>query len=191
MSNGLANRCLWIHADRSKLLPEGGGQAEYSAPLKRLRDAVRAARSRNELRRAPEASVLWGRIYTALSVPPADSMGDILSRGEAQVMRLALLFALLDEATYIACEHLQAALCLWRYAEASTQHIFAEVCISPKALRLWEALGRGPHTLTQIHALFNRNITRSELHALLQELAPRIEILGDDTQRGERIVQRR
>jgi len=192
MSNGLANRCLWLHADRSKLLPEGGGRPEYSAPLQRLRDAVRAARSRNEVCRAPDASVLWTRIYTALSEPPAGSLGDILCRAEAQVMRLALLFALLDESTHIACEHLQAALALWRYAETSARHIFAEVCVSPKAVRLWEALQRGPMTLSEIHAFFNRNISRRELQALLEELAPRIEVLpGKDTQRGERVVRRK
>lgn len=192
MSNGLANRCLWIHADRSKLLPEGGGRPEYSAALQRLRDAVRAARSRNEIRRAPDAAVLWERIYTALSEPPAGSMGDILCRAEAQVMRLALLFALLDESTHIACEHLQAALVLWRYAESSAQHIFAGVCVSPKALRLWEALGERPMTISEIYHFFSRNISRKELHVILQELAPRIEVLPvEGSPNGERMVRRK
>jgi hypothetical protein len=192
MSNGLGNRCLWLHADRSKLLPEGGGTPDYGPALEQLRAAVQAARVRNQVKRDKPAAAMWARIYTELSEPPAGRLGEMLSRGEAQVLRMALLFALLDGSSQILCPHLHAALTLWRHLEACTRHIFAEVCLSPKALRLWDALAHGPLNFTQIHTLFQRNLRPGEVDTLLRELAGRIEVLpGNSANAKEVVVVRR
>lgn len=191
MSNGLANRCLWLHADRSKLLPEGGGTPEYRSPLERIRTAVQSARVRNEVKRDRDATRLWANIYAELSEPPAGRLGDLLCRGEAQVMRLALLFALLDESKHIHCDHLNAALTLWQYIEACTKHIFADVCYSAKGQRLWNALQHRPLTFTDIHTLFSRNLRSGELEQLLKELAPRIEVQPTKNNGGEVLVRAR
>ncbi len=174
MSNGLANRCLWIHADRSKLLPEGGGTPDTTELTESLRSAVRAARARGEVQRDVEARDLWHAMYTQLSEPPPGRMGEILSRAEAQVMRIALLLALLDQADFIGKQHLEAALAFWRYCEASAAHIFAGTFADPKAAKIWEALGNGPLTMTKVHELFGRNAPKPEIEAALAELAPMI-----------------
>jgi Protein of unknown function (DUF3987) len=176
MSNGLANRCLWIHADRSKLLPEGGGTPDTAELTESLRAAVRAARARGEVQRDVEARALWHAMYKELSEPPPGRMGEILSRAEAQVMRMALLLALLDQADFIGKQHLEAALAFWRYCEASAAHIFAGTFADPKAAKIWEALGNGPLTMTKVHELFGRNASKPEIEAALAELAPMIEI---------------
>jgi hypothetical protein len=46
-------------------------------------------------------------------------LGALTARAEAQVIRLALLFALLDKEGSIGVAHLKAALAFWRYCEAS------------------------------------------------------------------------
>lgn len=176
MSNGLANRCLWIHADRSKLLPEGNGSADTRRLCESLRAAVSAARERGEVQRDEAARLLWHEIYAELSEPPPGRMGEILSRAEAQVMRIALLLALLDQADFIGKQQLEAAVAFWRYCEASAAHIFAETFGDPRAAKIWEALGNGPRTLTQVHELFGRNASKSEIEAALAELAPMIVI---------------
>ena len=176
MSNGLANRCLWIHADRSKLLPEGGGTPDTAKLIESLRAAVRAARARCEVQRDEEARILWREMYSQLSEPPPGRMGEILSRAEAQVMRIALLLALLDESAFIGKRHLEAALSIWRYCEASAAHIFAGTFADPKAAKIWEALGNGPLTMTKVHELFGRNASKPEIEASLAELAPMIVI---------------
>src|SRR5438309_1857285 len=50
--------------------------------------------------------------------------GAMTSRAEAQVMRLAMIYALLDCSEAIRVEHLEAALAVWQYAEASVNHVF-------------------------------------------------------------------
>jgi hypothetical protein len=176
MSNGLANRCLWIHADRSKLLPEGGSRPDLADLIEELSAAVNAAQTRGEVRRDDEARELWGEIYTQLSEPPPGHLGEILSRAEAQVMRIALLLALLDRAVFIGKRHLEAALAFWRYCEASAAHIFAATPTNPKAARIWQALENGPLTMTQVHGVFANNASKPEIDAALAELAPKIMI---------------
>jgi len=49
-----------------------------------------------------------------------------VGRGEAQTLRLSMLYALLDGVGMIDVPHLQAATAVWRYCEASAKIIFAE-----------------------------------------------------------------
>jgi hypothetical protein len=51
-------------------------------------------------------------------------VGTLLARAEAQVLRLSMLYALLDGTATIRTEHLYAALALWEYVEASVTYIF-------------------------------------------------------------------
>lgn len=190
ISNGLANRVLWIYADRERLLPEGGSQADITAPLAQLHDAIMAARDRGQMHRDPQARELWSRLYADLSQEPPGKLGEILSRGEAQVMRLALLFALLDRAPAIESRHLQAAMAFWRYAEASTAHIFADTVTDRKALRILEALKQGPLTMSDIHKLFCNNASRADIEAALSAIAHLIMIETGGNGGGKRIQLR-
>ena len=176
MSNGLANRCLWVFSDRSKLLPDGGRVPHLADILPRLQRAVESASKRGELRRDNEARIRWQTIYAGLSEPPLGRMGEITSRAEAQVMRVALLLALLDESPSIGVSHLDAALEFWKYCETSAGYIFAGTFANPRATKIWEALAKGPHTMAMIHALFSNNASKHDIDAALEELAPLTEI---------------
>ena len=176
ISNGLANRCLWIFADREKLLSEGGSTPDLSEPLAQLHAAIITARNRGRMERETSARDLWKSMYADLSQEPPGKLGEILSRGEAQVMRLALLFALLDQSPHIASPHLEAALSLWRYCEASAAFIFADNLLSSKAAKILEALRSGAKTMSQVHDLFGRNATKAEIENALAELSTRIVI---------------
>jgi hypothetical protein len=176
ISNGLANRCLWIFADRKKLLSEGGSTPDLSQPLAQLHAAIIAARDRGRMERDTAARNLWARMYADLSKEAPGKLGEILSRGEAQVMRLALLFALLDQSPLIACPHLEAALSLWRYCEASAAHIFADNLLNPKAAKILDALKDGPRTMSQVHKIFGNNASSAEIESALAELSARIVI---------------
>jgi len=176
MSNGLANRCLWIHADRSKLLPDGGAIPDLSCEVSVISAAVRSARARGEVHRDKEAREFWHELYQELSDPPPGRLGEILSRAEAQVMRIALLLALLDQSEFIGRRHLESSLAFWRYCEASAAFIFAGTFANPKAAKIWDALGNGPLSMTKVHELLGRNASKPEIEAALAELAPMIVI---------------
>ena len=98
-------------------------------------------------------------------------LGAILARAEAHVLRLSLLYAVLDCAPTIQAEHLQAALALWDYADASARRIFGgRLGISMADTILIALRQRGAMTRTQINNLFKRNKTEAEIDAVLSLL---------------------
>ena len=116
MANGFANRFLWICTRRSKLLPHGGraDAAKLKALQERVRRAVKFARSIGELQRDADANMLWSDVYAELSEGKHGLLGAVTSRSEAQVMRLACVYALRDGSSQIRREHLESALAVSR-----------------------------------------------------------------------------
>ncbi len=167
MGNGFANRFLWICVRRSRLLPEGGNLSEASVrPLvERLKEVIGFARGTGEMHRDDQAREDWIKVYTSLSEGRPGLRGAITSRAEAQVMRLACLFALLDRSEMIRRVHLRAALALWEYADASAAFIFGDLLGDPAADHLLRVLRGQPGglTLTQIHGVFGRNRHATEI----------------------------
>jgi hypothetical protein len=160
--NGYANRFLWACAKRSKKLPEGGNfnQDNLAPFVKRLRDAVKKASSTSEMKRDEEARELWIDIYNRLDEEMDGSIGSILSRAEAQIMRLACVYALLDCSSVIKRIHLEAANALWKYCEASALYIFGGNSISKKAQKILDWLTEASETGLNKTELIKRNGNR-------------------------------
>ena len=170
-ANGFANRFLFCLVTRSKVLPEGGGVPDIVlAPLVEDLHAIaaRATGEPRELRRTPAAREMWEAIYGALSEGDPGLLGAILARAEAHVLRLSLLYAALDSAAAVDTPHLEAALALWDYADASARAIFGGRSGMVEQDTLVSALrARGPLSQTEISGLFHRNKTAQQLEALL------------------------
>jgi hypothetical protein len=101
-------------------------------------------------------------------------LGAIMARSEAQTLRLALLYALLDGCRQIDCAHLDAALALWRYCEASARYIFSKYVGDPLADTMLERLraaGDSGMTRTAIYQSFHCNIAAERIDTALQLLA--------------------
>jgi hypothetical protein len=126
------------------------------------------------------ASRIWSEIYGDLTDAPPGGIGEILCRAEAQVMRMALLLALLDEAPAIGRQHLEAGMKLWRYCEATARYLFGEALLSPKAQKIRDALATGPLTRSEIHHLFKNNASKAQIEAALQELGNGIEVITEN-----------
>ncbi len=175
-ANGFANRFLWLLVQRSKVLPEGGAlpEAEEAHLVNALSEVVRFGRAAGEVRRDAEARAIWAEVYPRLSEGEHGMVGAILSRAEAQVLRLSVLYAILDRSELIRPEHLYAALALWDYAEASARRIFGGRLGSSVADTILEALkARGPLTRKEMHNLFGRHRTKAEVDAALAFLEGR------------------
>lgn len=151
IANGFCNRFLWVCVQRSKLLPEGGKLC--SADLEPLRHALKErmefARTVGALRRDDAARNLWATVYPTLSAGKAGLLGAVTSRSEAQVLRLAVLYALLDGAAVIQAPHLRAALEIWRYCEESARYTFGAALGDPIADALLRMLQAAPDGLTR------------------------------------------
>lgn len=173
-ANGFANRFLWACVRRSKLLPEGGSLAHDA--LDRIVSGVQAAldfaRRQGEVKRDDAARSLWASVYPQLSSERPGLLGAVLSRAEAQVVRLSLLYALLDCSPEITEKHLRSALALWRYFAASARYIFGEALGDPAADTIITELRKRPEglTRTEISKLFSGNISRNDLDAAIARL---------------------
>jgi hypothetical protein len=178
-ANGFANRFLFIWARRSKLLPHGGGalnQAIVTSLANRLHSAAEKARARRAIPMDIEARRMWERVYATLSEGHTGLFGAVTARAEAQCVRLAHTYALLDGSDQIRKEHLLAALAVWEYAEASALFIFGSAIGDPVAdelLRALKAAGAEGLSRTGIRDLFKRNQTADRIGAALELLARR------------------
>ena len=137
-ANGFANRFIWLMVYRSRCIPNPVGiPDEILSPLiQNLRDRVEAARRVGEMVRTDEAETVWAGVYPELSEGKPGLIGRVLGRAEAQVMRVACIYALIDGFEIVGIEHLTAALALWDYAEKSAMAIFGEMSGDPTADRI-------------------------------------------------------
>ena len=173
-SNGLFNRFLWVCVRRSKFLPEGGNISEldFTPFVQRLGEAVSFGSQVTQLKRDSQTRDIWHEVYPELSADRSGLTGAILNRAEAQVMRLACLYALEDLSTAIRPAHLQAALALWGYCEESVVHIFEEKSGNSLADKLIEALTKSPEGLTRtnIRDYFGRHKKADQINSALELL---------------------
>ena len=79
--------------------------------------------------------------------------GALLARAEAQVRRLAALYALLDGTKVIRHQHMKAALGLWQYVEDSVAWIFGDKLGDPVADTILDRLRVAPAGLTDTQTL--------------------------------------
>lgn len=165
--SGFGNRFLWVCATRSKCLPEGGriDQLNFAPLIHRLKAAIDSARATGELHRDEGAREIWRAVYPELSEGVPGMLGAVTSRAEAQVMRLACLYALLDGTTEIKAMHLRAALAVWEYCEASARFIFGDALGDPIGDEILTALRNNINglTRTEISHLFHGNRDRQQI----------------------------
>lgn len=187
MANGLGNRFIWLCVKRSKLLPHGGNieAVDFSSLIQRLNDAVEFARGTERITMSPDTAEIWEAVYGPLSEGKPGLTGALIARGEAQVVRLASIYALLDQSTLILPEHLQVALALWNYAEASVRFIFGDVLGDPVADQIISALKFASNglTRTEISNHLGRHAKSGRISAALDQLyrhnLARVEQISD------------
>ncbi|MBI2060382.1 MAG: DUF3987 domain-containing protein [Nitrospirae bacterium] len=171
IANGFANRFMWLCVRRSKLLPDGGTLDEETLrPLAtRFGSALELARTFDEIRRDEESRRIWAEVYPTLSADRPGLFGAICARAEAHVLRLPCLYAVLDGSGIIRRPHLEAALAVWDYAEASARFIFGDSLGDPDADTIYRSLRtiQEGMTRTEIHALFGRHRSEGQIDAAL------------------------
>jgi Protein of unknown function (DUF3987) len=159
MLNGFANRFLLACVRRSKLLPHGG------APSAKLVDslgaktkkAIEAARTIEQITMTPEAACFWEQIYPVVSQDEPGLLGAITARAEAQTIRLALIFALLDGSSHVDRVHLDAALAVWKFCDSSARFIFGDAIgesLADEILRVLRQAGSNGMSRSELYRLF-------------------------------------
>ncbi len=159
---GFANRFLFGWVNRTQCLPEGGELPEDElAPLiTELRGNVETIKSFGDPRIEfdEEARALWHEVYPQLSQGKPGLLGAVTARGEAQSVRLASLYAVLDLSLEIKIEHLKAALELWKFCEGSARHIFGDKTGNVIADEI----------LAELRSISPESLTRTDMNNLLR-----------------------
>ena len=105
-------------------------------------------------------------VYTELSEGRPGLVGALTARAEAQVLRLALIYALADCSEVILRVHLEAALEVSRYCAESASYIFGERLGDPLADEILTALRTKAHLIALRSATISsatRPLPRSRL----------------------------
>lgn len=191
-ANGFANRYLLAAVKRSKLLPHGGDDAddeEMNQFAQRLAVLAATARTRGRVTMTPPAREAWEIVYAPLSEGHDGLHGAVTARAEAQCIRLALLYALLDGAAQIDVAHLRAALAVWKYCDDTARYIFGTSLgdrIADEILRRLKQAGDAGMTRTDIRDVFARNQSAERIGAALELLQRRCQATCEMVSTGGR-----
>jgi hypothetical protein len=174
MANGFGNRFLWPLVKRSKSLPFGGADCAdgiREIALK-LQDALKGCG--NGLVRFDEVARRgWAEVYEELTKEQIGLAGVMMARSAPQVIRAALVYALLDHQSMIGAHHLAAGLEIVRYSNDSVRHIFSDKTGNRIVDTILQALRNNPAGLTRAYItrdLFDRNVTADKIAAAIGEL---------------------
>ena len=171
--SGFANRFLWICSRRQGFVPNPRQIVDWEIQSiqRELKKLLKHAQKSSLVKLSKQAKTFWRDKYPNISKDRHGIVGNILNRAEVQVLRLSLIYALLDGCKIIDEAHLAAALTLWDYAEGSTNFIFVNHKMNPVAFKILDSIkDRGKMTFTELRDLFSRNTNREAIENAVQEL---------------------
>jgi hypothetical protein len=173
MANGFANRFLFARVRRSKLLPHGGNLDFATLQELGERVAERLTRTLGRITMTDAAAEAWEKNYEALSCDRPGLLGAVLGRAEAQVIRISLIYALLDNAEQIDLPHLGAALAVWAFCEDSAKQIWGDMLgddVADTILTALKTSGLAGVSRTEMSNLFSRHVPSARITMVLQSL---------------------
>ena len=150
MANGFGNRFLWFAVKSEKVIAE-----PVKVPFevivkyqKKLRGALCKVegwgKKESTLSLNGKSKEIWKSVYPGLREDKPGLIGALTARGESVVLRLAVLYALLDGKRVITPPHLEAALAIWRYNEESVAILFQDQIGDGVADTIYRLLAQGP-----------------------------------------------
>jgi hypothetical protein len=182
LGGGLINRFLPILVRRWQLLPEGGKPDIFEpSDLQEIEDAISFGKKKRQIGLSAvreedygvSAKELWYEVYEELSEPSPGLLGEATARSEAQVRRLAMIYAALDLSEEVEVVHLMAALTVWAYVFESCKMLFGGKIgdtLSDDILDALKDAGDAGMTQSEIHELFSNNKRVSLIRAALNQM---------------------
>ena len=121
--NGFGNRFFICEVYRWNILPDGGGQMDWTREVEVIKNRVRRAKTAGCMKRDAEANQVWKKWYKELP-DEGGVVASLTARAERFVTIFSMLYALLDGKHTIQREHIRAAIALWNYGVQSVESIF-------------------------------------------------------------------
>jgi hypothetical protein len=180
-SNGFANRILWCATKRREIMPDAEylDWEKYPEVIEKLNTVFKQYFANTDepirFKRTPAAHELWRQLYRKLNSQTHVSFIDgVLVRDTSHLLKLALIYAVLDQSREIDIVHLNAALAVCDYSQASARWLFCERTGNRLANNIFWALVRNPEGVSRDWIIDNvcyRNIPRIQLEQALEALA--------------------
>jgi hypothetical protein len=171
-ASGVANRFVWCVSHQTKTIPRAGPAPDYRALAERLRRVIPAEQI-GEITYSKDGEAAWDAWVLSLPANDDGRLGSACGRMRANALRLAVLFAVLDErrlvfpeALCIRAEHVNAAAAILNRHRATVQWFLERPAAMPAGLpepkkdKLWQQIEK------LRAALKNGRITNNELHTL-------------------------
>jgi hypothetical protein len=187
--NGFGNRFLWVCARRQKLVPfpEPMPEAELRAIQREMKQVIDKARQIDRMKLTDGAKRLWGNVYKDLSKENSGLVGAVINRAEAQVIRLSMIYALLEGEHMIDDMHIESALAVWEYCESSARFIFSGRDVDPNVNKLFSLVKeQGKIEATDVYKHFQNHITKEKMQKVIGELVSQQRIIVEQIQTGGR-----
>lgn len=188
IANGFANRFLMLLVSRDKFLPRSNdesrrakraaAQHEFAAAYQASR-VFQVSQSKSEMHFSKDAEDAWVEAYGEkkrrgpLNYKFSGLVYEMPQRGPQQVLRLAMIYALLDCSSVIELPHLLAALSLWDYNVRCIQLLFGNRLGDAEADVILDALRAAKgQTLRQsdVFRVFDNNKKKREIESTIQRL---------------------
>jgi hypothetical protein len=176
--NGFANRFFWVASRRTKRLaiPKPIDWRRYPTILAALANVLETFRNKDipsrELSYSAEGAEAWEKFYNSIE----DGQGvlaSVLARAEPHVLRLAMLYTVLDNSTLITDKHIEAAVAFWDYCADSARWTFNHTTGNGLADDILWGLRRSPGGLTKTEIserISSRNYDSTQLSRALAAL---------------------
>jgi hypothetical protein len=171
-ASGVANRFVWCVSHQTKTIPRAGPAPDYRELAERLRRVIPPEQI-GEITYSKDGEAAWDAWVLSLPANDDGRLGSACGRMRANALRLAVLFAVLDErrlvlseALCIKAEHVNAAAAILNRHRATVQWFLERPAAMPAGLpeskkdKLWRQIEK------LRAALKNGRITNNELHTL-------------------------
>ena len=134
----------------------------------------------------------WKEVYKDISKDHCGLVGTVINRGEAQVLRLSMIYALLDGRAIIELRHLNSAIKFWKFCEDSAKIIFSEREETSFQGIILNSLLDKPKSKTEIYRIFKNKVRKEKINETLNELiaTKKIQFSEVKTNRKAKMVYR-
>jgi hypothetical protein len=159
--------------------------------MRHKKQRVKFEKQQKEIGLSANAAHLWEQIYPTISTDEPGQFGAATSRAEAQVRRIALIYALMDGSRKVRTVHLRAALEVWRFCEDSARFIFggrSAVTLEDKVLSAVCKAEDGL-TRTEINQALHHHVATTEISRVLPQLKERGIVQTETLKTGGRAAE--
>jgi hypothetical protein len=174
-ANGFGNRFLWFAVMRGKkeLITRTLEAYSFTDEISRLKESINFSRKDQCIQLSTKAKFLFNDFYQTISECPKGYLGRLCSRSEAHLLKIALIYALLDCSTEIDEINLRAAMALVQFSIDSCNFLFQRKRFSSEQLKILTALEASPDPISRGNLLkhvFASNLLAAKLDEILLDL---------------------